>query len=317
MSTPGTPAGPETVEPAAAEYTATHAVFRVHFQAATPAEAPVWLQDSLSSAARSHASIDQTLQQLKTLQQAGAVQLSVVENDMKSLLEKGRMEQDQAIAELRTEVQDLKSEVWEFRRTAHDGSRSGSGGNRGRKATFDDRKLKITAYGGDRRSWKDYSWTLQTFVGREAPEIRAAMIRAVREDTEIKNEHLADYGVDPDIDQELAWLLLNHTEVGSKAKGLLRVQQLKPGLEQYRQLNRDARPKGGAQETLTYQGLIHPPKAKSYDDFRRLMVAWDTALLEEEMMQDGADVLTDRTKAMALLWMMPATSSAKSSRSRS
>ena len=158
MTTAAGPAVPETAEPV--EYAATHAVFRVHFQAATPAEAPPWLRDHLSHAALSHAAIDQTLAQLKNLQQAGAVQVNVVEEDLKRRMEQGRLEQDQAIAELRTEVHDLKSEVWEFRRTANDGGRSGTGGSRNRKATFDDRKLKITPYGGDRRSWKDYSWTL-------------------------------------------------------------------------------------------------------------------------------------------------------------
>ena len=112
----------EPVEPA--DYAATHEVFRTHFMAATPAEAPQWLRDHLTNAARSHAGIDQSIVALKNLQQAGAMQLSVVEGDLKTHMGRVKLEQDQAIAELRTEVQDLKNEVWEYRRGAQEGSRS-------------------------------------------------------------------------------------------------------------------------------------------------------------------------------------------------
>ena len=104
---------------------------------------------------------------------------------------------------------------------------------------------------------------------------------------EVTDDQLAGMDVTPELDQELAWILLNRTKEGSQARNLLRANQMRTGLEQLRQLNKDARSKGGAQETLTFQSLLHPAKAKGCEDFRRILTEWDTVLLEEEILADG------------------------------
>ena len=43
-----------------------------------------------------------------------------------------------------------------------------SGGAPGRRPDFDERKLKIVAYGGDRSLWRDFAGTLSSFIGRES-----------------------------------------------------------------------------------------------------------------------------------------------------
>ena len=68
---------------------------------------------------------------------------------------------------------------------------------------------------------------------------------------------------------------------------------------------KDAKPRGGAQETVEKGQLMKPDRAPSYKAFKSMLLAWDTALADANKVHPMGQVLTDREKAMALLWMMP------------
>ena len=133
--------------------------------------------------------------------------------------------------------------------------------------------------------------------------LKRAMDRAEKEETEIANDALGRFGIAPELDQELCYLLVNNTIDGSITKTILRAAEGKgkPGLEQWRLLHRDAMPKGGAQETLIRQSLSKPEKAGSYEDLRRKLIQWDADLAEEERKSGTGKILTVAEKAMALL----------------
>ena len=56
----------------------------------------------------------------------------------------------------------------------------GMRGPRSRAPDFDDRKLKLRAYGGDTALWRDFEYTLTGFVGRESQPLKEAMIKSVQ-----------------------------------------------------------------------------------------------------------------------------------------
>ena len=179
------------------------------------------------------------------------------------------------------------------------------GGVQPRKANFDDRKLKVEPYTGEKPTWPDFAWTIGGFVNRESAELKAAMDKTERGEEEIDRNKLVTLGITPELDGELMWLLMNHTKSESTAKNFLRANQHRTGLEVWRRFWRDAMPKGGAQETVSIQKLMHPNKAKNYREFQKLLLEWDTKLAEEDRRCDTGEALAPRFKAMALLWMMP------------
>ena len=73
----------------------------------------------------------------------------------------------------------------------------------------------------------------------------------------------------------------------------------------WRQLWKDAKPKGGAQESVDFQKLMKPDKARNYKEFKKRLLAWDIARQEEDQRSETGEALTSRLRAMALLWMMP------------
>merc|ERR1712051_584243 len=50
---------------------------------------------------------------------------------------------------------------------------------------------------------------------------------------------------------------------------------------------------------------MKPDRAASYRAFKTMLMAWDTALADANKVHPMGQVLSDREKAMALLWMMP------------
>ena len=122
-------------------------------------------------------------------------------------------------------------------------------------------KLKVKSYDGTKSLWRDFEYTLGGFVGRESTKLAEAMAKVIDIDEEIKTAKLAELGVDPELDGKFRWLIQNNVEQGSKASTLVRTLKSKTGLEVWRRLSQDAKPKGGAQETLLKQRITKPTKA--------------------------------------------------------
>ena len=111
----------------------------------------------------------------------------------------------------------------------------------------DDRKLKVKAFCGDKSLWCDYEYTPTGYVGRESQILKEAMIKVVDMEHEIHVEIIKGLGVDMEFDGKLLWLIQNNVEAGSMAGTMVRALNNRRGLEVWRKLPRDAKPKGGSQ----------------------------------------------------------------------
>ena len=103
-----------------------------------------------------------------------------------------------------------------------------------RKVTFDDRRLKIEPYAGIRGTFKDFALSLLSFVGRESTPLRDAMLKAERLSEEGTDAKVKEFGISPELDNELGYLLLNNTASASTAKTMIRAAERKTGLEKWR-----------------------------------------------------------------------------------
>ena len=121
----------------------------------------------------------------------------------------------------------------------------GSGGAFSRRPDFDERRLKVTPYNGDRTQWRDFAWTLSSFIGRESPSLKKVMAKAEVCDHEISDKWVVDNGISLELDGALHHMLVNNMAQGSEAKSLLRSMEGKPGLEAWKRFWKDAKPKGG------------------------------------------------------------------------
>ena len=80
-----------------------------------------------------------------------------------------------------------------------------------RKKSWDTRKLKLEPYGGDRKEFRSWVFSLKAFIRREAPGVESYMCQSEYSEEEITGRLVSDNGVDMDEDKELAWLLTNYT----------------------------------------------------------------------------------------------------------
>ena len=135
---------------------------------------------------------------------------------------------------------------------------------------FDERKLKLEPYDGNRDLWRDFAWTFLAFIAKESPVLGAVMEKAEGWKEEVKESHLEGLGVSVELDKQLSWLLVNNAKTGSEAKTLLRSIKSHTGLDMWRQLWKDAKPKSGAQESVDFQKLMKPDKARNYKDKKRI-----------------------------------------------
>ena len=77
------------------------------------------------------------------------------------------------------EVQRLSGLMEDMRQQLKDGPAKGH-----RKHLFQTKDLRINPYTGDRAEWKSFATTLLKFIGREAPELRAAMTKVENDESE-------------------------------------------------------------------------------------------------------------------------------------
>ena len=120
------------------------------------------------------------------------------------------------------------------------------------------------------------------FVARESPKLAEAMAKVVDLPDELQPSRMDALGIDLELDGKFKWLVQNNLEQGSKASTLARTLKGKPGLEVWRRLSRDAKPQGGAQETLEMEQLAHPSRAKGYKDFEKDLLDLTMRLDEAE-----------------------------------
>ena len=178
------------------------------------------------------------------------------------------------------------------------------GSRREAKVTFDNRRLKVEPYSGVKSTFKDFAWTLRSFVARESGKLHEAMLAVERREEEVTVAVLEGMGVSQELDGELAFLLQNNTATPSVAKTMLRAAEAKTGLEKWRLLARDAVPRGGAQETLLRLKVAKPSKVSKPEEQQLALAQWDADLEEANSQAESGTALSDSEKAMAMLWMM-------------
>ena len=114
------------------------------------------------------------------------------------------------------ELKEGLKEYINMTRAAAEASHGGSGAV-GRRPDFDERKLKISPYSGEKATWRDFAWTLSAFVGREAPHLKKAMATAENRTEEITEDDVLKMGVSAELDGALMHLLVNNVAQGSEA----------------------------------------------------------------------------------------------------
>lgn len=117
---------------------------------------------------------------------------------------------------------------------------------------FDDRRLKVKAYCGDKSIWRDYEYAPTGFVGRESQTLKEAMINVVDMEHEANAEIIKWLGVDTELDGKLLWLKQNKVEAESKASTMVRALKNRLGLEVWRKMSRDAK-LGGSTRNLGHR----------------------------------------------------------------
>ena len=145
-------------------------------------------------------------QQLARVEDQLAYKISVEDSTSKSRF------LENEITRLEAELNDVRTDL----RGLGDGAAQPRGMARGRataptgpaKPTFDDRKLKVKPYSGVKSTWRDFYWTLSSFIKKESADLGRAMDKAIKADAEILEDKVADYGINAELDQELACLLL-------------------------------------------------------------------------------------------------------------
>ena len=145
---------------------------------------------------------------------------------------------------------------------------------------FDDKTLSIDKYSGDKKKFQTFAWHIKQLVKRESAPLEAAMRIIERETAPTGQGWLQQQAISEELDAELQWILVNHTEGGARA--LVRSMSGRSGLEMWRTIANEADPRSGAQESENLIRLIKPDRAKSCQELRMKLHIWEELLRQEE-----------------------------------
>ena len=168
---------------------------------------------------------------------------------------------------------------------------------------WDTRKLMLDPFDGDKKEFRNWSFTLKAFIRRECPGLESYMTEIEYQEEEIDGRHISDAGVDLNEDKELAWVLTNYT--AGEVKEMVQLNESKRGCEIWRIIVNDANPKSGTSGVQAMQQLMAPGRAKTYSDLKKMLAKWD-ALLKAEVQRGGpASKIGEEVKATAIISMVP------------
>lgn len=168
---------------------------------------------------------------------------------------------------------------------------------------WDTRWLKLDPYGGDKKTWRAFAFTLKAFIKRACTSMESLMNAVEHGEQEVKEEKLHEYRLDRGEDTELAWILTNYT--AGEAKELVQLHEGQLGIEIWRLLTKENDPKSGTSGVQSMQKLMGPSRCRTYADLKKSLVKWDS-LLKAEIQRNGpAAKLGPEVKATAIISMVP------------
>ena len=238
------------------------------------------------------------------IQEAGGFRqdLENLKELVQEMLERPRME-PRALEDMEKTVRELRENIellWKDPQSGRDQSRDH---DFTKKRQWDTRKLKLDPYGGDKKEWRGWSFTLKAYIRREAPVLEAFMNEIEYSEAVITGREVSDGGVDPDEDKELAWVLTQNTS--GEMKELIQLNEGRPGCELWRLMTKESNPKSGTSGVQAMQKLMSPGRCKGYVELKKLLAKWD-ALLKAEVQRGGpASKMGEEVKATAIISMVP------------
>ena len=103
-----------------------------------------------------------------------------------------------------------------------------------KSSRWDWRKLNLDKYSGHKPSWRSFSFSIKSFVRREAPKYEQILNETEFLDEEVDPNILASRGVPAGDDAEFYYMLTNYTS--GEAKEFVQLRQSKCAVEVWRQL---------------------------------------------------------------------------------